>query len=100
MHAQNLVINQCADRHTIEYILELLPYFDTVPPLAFIVKTVDSVYLPTLVVTPEHEKVLFVFDFIAHQQDNCLQRLFTSVHVVSQEEIVRFWWETPVLKKS
>jgi|NorSeaMetagenome_1021524.scaffolds.fasta_scaffold790232_2 hypothetical protein len=53
MHAKNFVVNESSNRHAVKDILEFFPDTDRVSALAFIIKSVDSVDLSTLVVTTE-----------------------------------------------
>ena len=59
MHAEYLVINECCNWHAVKYVLEFLPYADTVPPFAFVVESIDPVNLSAFMVSAEKEKVLF-----------------------------------------
>lgn len=51
--------------------------------LTLVIEAVDTVDGGTLVVAPEQEEVLGVFDLVCQQQADRLQRLLPSVHVVS-----------------
>lgn len=51
--------------------------------LTLVIEAVDTVDGGTLVVAPEQEEVLRVFDLVCQQQADGLQRLLPSVHVVS-----------------
>ena len=51
-------------------------------------------------IASQQEEVLRIFDFISKQQGNCLDRLLTSINIVSEEEIVGLRWETSVFKNS
>lgn len=50
-------------------------------------------------IAPQQEKVLWVFDFVGQQQADRLQRLFASVHVVAQEQVVGLRGESSVLEQ-
>lgn len=50
-------------------------------------------------VPAEDEEVLRVLDFVGQQQANCFQRLLSTVHVVSKEQVVGFRREASVLKE-
>lgn len=67
--------------------------------LTLIVEAVDAVDGGTLVVAPEQEEVLGVFDLVRQQQTDGLQRLLPSVHVVAQEQVVGLRGEAAVLKE-
>ena len=51
-------------------------------------------------ITPEQEEIFWVLDFVAQQQEDRLQRLFPSVHIVAQEEIVGGGREPAHLKQT
>jgi hypothetical protein len=52
------------------------------------------------VVTAQQEEVLLKFNFVGKQQNNCLQGLLAAVDVVTQEQVVSFWWVSTVFKQS
>ena len=85
VHAQYFVIDERRDGHAIEDILELLPYTNGVASLALVVKSVDAIDLPALVITPQQEEVLLELDLVGEQQDDCLQTIFASIDIVTQE---------------
>lgn len=64
-----------------------------------IVEAVDAVDGSTLVVAPEQEKVLWVFDLVGQQKADGFQGLLPSVHVVAQEKVVRLGREATILKQ-
>ena len=68
--------------------------------LTFIVETVDAVYTGALVIAAQHEEVLGVFDLITQQQTYRLERLFASVDVVPEEQVVRLGREAAVLEQT
>ena len=51
MHGKDLLVNARSNRQTVEAISEGFPEFNVVPPLAFIVKAIDSVDRSTFVVS-------------------------------------------------
>ena len=53
VHADYFFVNDCTDGKTVKTVSESLPKFDIVPPLAFVIKTVNSVDLRALVVSSE-----------------------------------------------
>lgn len=67
--------------------------------LTLIVETVDAVDGSTLMVAPEQEKVLWVFDLVCQQKADGFQGLFPSVHIVTQEKVVCLWREATILKQ-
>ena len=53
--------------------------------LTLIVETIYSVDGGALVVSPEQEEVLWVFDLVGQQKTDGLQGLLPSVHIVSKK---------------
>jgi len=52
------------------------------------------------VVAAKDEEVFGVLDLVCQQQADCLERLLSSVNVVSEEEIIRFGWKAAVLEEA
>ena len=100
VHAENLVINQRRNGHTVENILELFPRLDWEAALAFVVKAVNAVNLTTFVISAQQEEVFLVLDLVCEQQNDGLQRLTTSVYVVAEEEVVGFGREPAIFEQS
>lgn len=50
-------------------------------------------------VAPEQKEVLWIFDLVGQQETDGFERLFPPVHIVSQEQVIGFWWEAPILKQ-
>lgn len=98
MHTEDFLIDQSHHGKTIEDIAESFPKSDGVSSFAFIIESVDSVDLGTLVITPQEEKVLWVLYFVAEQQCDGLKWLLPSVDIVSQEEVVGLRRESSILK--
>lgn len=69
-----------------------------VSQLTLIVEAVDAIDGGTLVVPPEQEEVFWVFDLVGEQQADGLQRLLSSVYVISQEQVVCLWREAAILE--
>ena len=88
MHAKNLLVNEGARGQAVEAVGEVFPHLHVIASLDFVVETVDSIDLRALVVAAEQEKVLGVLDLVAEQQNDCLQRLSSTVDVVTHEEVV------------
>jgi hypothetical protein len=66
----------------------------------FVVENVDSVDTGALVVASEDEEVFGVFDLVREQQADGLERLLSSVDIISEEEVVGLWGERPVLEQT
>ena len=64
MHTEDLVIDKGSDWHTIENILKLFPQSDAVPIFAFVIESINSVNLTTLVIATKEEKVFLKFNFV------------------------------------
>ena len=67
--------------------------------LTLVIEAIDAVDGGTLVVAPEQEEVLRVFDLVGQQQADGLQRLLPSVHIVTQKQIVGLGGEAAILKE-
>lgn len=50
-------------------------------------------------VSTQNKEVLGVLDLVCQQQTDGLQRLFASVDIVAEKEVVGLWWEAAVLKQ-
>jgi len=100
VHAQDLLVDQGRHWQAVEAVSERLPNSNVVPPLALVVEPVDSVDGRALVVAPQQEEVLGVFDLVGQQQTDRFQRLLASIDVVSQEQVIRIWGEASVLEQS
>lgn len=48
----------------------------------------------------KNEKVLGILDFICQKQANSFERLFTTIDVITKEEVIRFWGETTVFEEA
>lgn len=100
MHGEDFFVNYSSDWQTIEAVSERLPQLDVVSPFTFIVETVDTVDRRALMVPAEDEEVFWIFDFVCQKETDRLERLFTSIYVVSKEEVVSFRRESAVFKQT
>lgn len=100
MTAEDLLIDDGGNRQTIEAVCESLPQFNVESAFALIVEAVDAVDGSTLVVAPQQEEILWVFDLVGQQQADGLKRLLPSVYVVPQKQVVGFRGEASILKQS
>jgi len=100
VHAKDFFINNCSNWKTVEAVCKGFPELNVVSSLALIVESIDSVNTCTLVVSSQQEEVFRVFNFVGQKKANGLKRLLTSIHIVSQKQVVCFWRETSILKKS
>ena len=62
--AENLVIDDGSYWEAVKALYEFLPQLQRVSSFALIVKSIDSIYWTTLVISSQKEKVFRVFDFI------------------------------------
>jgi uncharacterized protein YqiB (DUF1249 family) len=118
VHREDLLIDNSGNRETVEAVGERLPQLDVITTFAythqltivdpaqphktltFIIESIDSVDGSTLVISAEDEKVFWVFDLVCEQQANRLERLLSSVDVVTKEQIVRLGREAAVLEEA
>ncbi len=100
MHTKDFVIDDCSHWQTIEAFSEYLPETDTKAALALIIESIDSVNRCTFMVSSKEKKVIRVLDFVSKQKAYRLYALFSSVHIVSKEQVVCMWWKTTILKQS
>ena len=100
MHAEDFVVDESSNWHAVEYVLELLPNPNAIASLTLVVEAVHSVDLTTLVVSSQKEEVLLILYLVCKEQNNCLEGLLASVHIIAQEKIVGLWWESTILEKS
>lgn len=100
MHGEDLLVDDSSDGEAVEAVCESLPKLDVVSSLALVVEAIDTVDGGALVVAAQDEEVLGVFDLIGQEQADGLQRLLTSVDIVTQEEVVCFWREATVFEQA
>lgn len=99
MHGEDLLVDDSSNGQAVEAVGEGLPQLDVVSSLALIVKAIDTVDGGTLVVTTQNEEVLGVLDLVREEQADSLERLLTTVDVVTEEKVVGLW-ETAVFKQT
>jgi len=83
MHAHDLLVNEATDRHAVEDVAELLPHFDVISPLTFVVETVDAGNGCTFMVSTELEEVLRVLDLVCEHQCDCFETLLASIYIIT-----------------
>lgn len=88
MHTYDLVVNDCRAGEAIEGIAKLLPHFDGKAPTALVVKAINAVDAGAFMVAPQQEKVFGILDLVGKEQTDHFERLFSAIHIVSQEQIV------------
>ena len=100
MHGENLLINDGSDRQAVETIGESFPQFDVVPSFAFIVEPIYAINRSAFMVAPQNEEIFGILDLICQEQADRLQRLFSSVNVITEEKVVCFGWEPSVFEQT
>lgn len=100
MHSENLLVNDGSNWETIKTIREGFPQLYVVSSLTLVVKAIYTVDGGTLVVAAKNEEIFGILDLVGQEETNGLQRLFASINVIAEEEIVSFWGEAAVLKQS
>jgi hypothetical protein len=67
--------------------------------LTFIVEAIDTIDTGALMVASEHEKILWIFDLVSKHQTDGLNRLFSTIDVISQKEIISITWKTCIFEQ-
>lgn len=100
MHGKDLFVNYGGNRKAVEAIRKGLPKLNVVPTFALVVEPVDAVDRGALMVAAEDEKVLRVLDLVGKKQADGLQRLLSTIDVVTKEKVVGLRGETAVLEEA
>jgi hypothetical protein len=100
VHAKDLFVHNGGHGQAVEAISKSLPQLDVVTTLALVIETIDAVRAGTLVVAAQDEEVLGVLDLVSKQEADHLERLFASVNVVTQEQVVGLGREPTVLEQT
>lgn len=100
VHGEDLLVDDRRDGQAVEAISECLPQLNVVPPLALVIEAIDTVDGGTFVVTTENKEVFRIFNLVCKEQADGLERLFATVDVVSEEEVVGLRREATVFKKT
>jgi hypothetical protein len=100
MHAQDLLVNDGSNWEAVEAVSKSLPQLNIVPSFALVIESINSIDGSALVISSEEEKVLWVLDLVGEEETNSLQALLSSVHIISQEEIVGIRGEPTIFEES
>lgn len=84
-----LIINQSCERQIIKEIGEEFPNVRiAILPQALVVETIDLSDLSTFMISTEDRHSISVTDLEGHQERDGLDRVITSIHVISHEEVI------------
>lgn len=100
MHREDLLVDDSCDGQAIEAICESLPQFDVISSFAFVVEAIDSVDGGTFVVSTKDEEVFWILDLVGKKQAYRFERLFASVDIVSQKEVICLRGKPTVFEQS
>lgn len=100
MHAEDLGCDNGGNRDGVEDVDKCLPDLDVATTLAFVIEAVDARNVRTLVVAAEEEKVLWVAQLVAKEEEEGLERLLAAVHVIAEEQVVTVGREAAHLEQT
>jgi len=100
MHSKDFLVDDSGDRQAVEAVGKGLPQLDVIATFALIVEAIDTIDRRAFVIAAEDEKVFGIFDLVGEQEADGFERLFTTIDVVTKEEIVGFWGESAIFEKS
>ena len=73
MHGEDLLVDDGGNWQAIEAIRESLPELDVVPPLAFVVEAINTVYGSTLMVSTENKEIFRILDLVCKEEADCFE---------------------------
>mmetsp|Transcript_9142 Transcript_9142/g.19171 ORF Transcript_9142/g.19171 Transcript_9142/m.19171 type:complete len:375 (+) Transcript_9142:761-1885(+) len=100
VRAKDLLVDDGRAGEAVEAVRECLPELDPEAALALVVEAVDAVDGGALVVAPEDEEVLGVFDLVGQEEADGLEGLLAAVDVVAQEDVVGLGGEAAVFEEA
>jgi hypothetical protein len=83
MNTKDLASDGSSDRKAVECIDESLPNLDVAAPLTLIIESINTSDIGTFMITAEKEKVLGILELVTQEEQDCLQALFATVHIVA-----------------
>ena len=105
MHTKDTFVNTCRGWQNIKDQSKLFP--DLRPILAIksssalLIEAIHSINLLTLMISPQHEKVVWMLDFECQHQAYGFKALLSSINVVTNKEVlVSVAWKSNDVKKS
>ncbi len=63
-----------------------------------VIKSINAIDTGTFVISSKNEEVFWVFDLVGEQEANGFQTLLSTVHVVSEKQVIGFRRESTVFK--
>jgi hypothetical protein len=72
MDAENFVVDNSCHWKAIKALNKLFPKLKAVSTLAFVIKPINPINRPTLMISSQQEKVFGIFDFVGHHKTNDL----------------------------
>ena len=91
MHTDDLVVDNCNTWQTIESVAKLLPYFHAETTATFIIESIYAVNSCALMVSSQDEEIFRILDFVSEKKTDNLNRLLSTVNIVTKEKIVGLW---------
>ena len=70
VNAKYFVLNNCAERHHIECLIENFPKMESDSLFAFLIEAEKSVYTSSFMMTSKQEEVIRKSDFVAKKKDD------------------------------
>lgn len=99
VHGEDLLVDDGGNGQAVETVRKRLPQLDVVPALALVVEAINAVDGGALVVATQDEEVFGVLDLVGQQQADGLERLLSTVDVVTEEEVVGLRGEAAILEQ-
>ena len=65
----------------------------------FIIETIDFIDRLAFMVASQQEEVFWILYFVSHQETDALNRMFSSIDIISQKQVVGITREPSILKE-
>lgn len=99
MHAEDLLVDDGGNWEGVECLGEGFPHFDVVSALALVIKPINPIDTSALMISPQQEEILRVFNLIRQHKADRFQTLLPAIYIVPKEQIVGIWRKATILKK-
>ena len=99
MTTKYLLIDNGRDGKAVEAVSKGSPDSNMIPLPALVIKTIDTISSSTFMVSSQKKEVFRIFDLLCKQETNGFQGLLPIIDVITQEEIVSFWWKSSIIKQ-